>query len=254
MKISQRKSNGFSLPLDSYQLMSWIYTGLCAIQYYIFLFPVRNGTHSYIISTTFSVTLCLLLIIGFYASRVDPTDRLILAAHNSKEVEFQALSAFSQYRCTICEANVMRTSKHCAICNRCTGKFDHHCRWLNNCIGGKNYKAFVLLIIVFEINQLALFIANFSLLYSGFSKNNLRDASSKVYDSNIYYAIIVLSILVIVICSVPICTNGYLIGFHVYLKAKDMTTFEYIMFKRAKAKMQSENKQSIIPLHNQISK
>ena len=34
------------------------------------------------------------------------------------------------------------------MCNKCVDVFDHHCKWLNTCIGKRNYKPFIVSVIL----------------------------------------------------------------------------------------------------------
>ena len=34
------------------------------------------------------------------------------------------------------------------MCNKCVDVFDHHCKWLNTCIGKRNYKPFIVSVVL----------------------------------------------------------------------------------------------------------
>jgi DHHC palmitoyltransferase len=101
-------------------------------------------------------------------------------------------------------------------CNRCTSIFDHHCKFVNNCVGERNYKTFICLIISVEVFALYLFVL----------------CVIKLVGQSEMYSYWDVPVFVLLFATLSIlCSNGYLIGFHVYLNLKKMTTFEYISFK-----------------------
>ncbi|KAF3621499.1 60S ribosomal protein L38 [Capsicum annuum] len=98
---------------------------------------------------------------------------------------------------------------------------DHHCAWINNCVGHRNYKAFVTLI----------FYATIASIYS--SVILVSDALHKdwnfegVMPLKLFY---IATGVVIIGLSV---TLGTLLGWHIYLTIRNMTTIEYYEGKRA---------------------
>lgn len=50
--------------------------------------------------------------------------------------------------CRTCKTLKLPRSKHCQMCNHCVGRFDHHCIWFNGCVGEKNYKYFLVYLLV----------------------------------------------------------------------------------------------------------
>jgi hypothetical protein len=250
MNAINRKRHGFDRPLDNLQLISWLYMLFCAVQYYIFIFPVRGGPRYYIFVTFFSLSLISVIVFGFLVTIKDPSDSFSVSSSSEIPINLQ----ISTYRCTICDKSIYRTSKHCSTCNRCTQGFDHHCRWLNNCIGAKNYREFIILIVAFEINQVALIGANFQQIIFAMTTNQLRELISDVFTSSFYYPVLVLYLLVAVSSLVPICVNGYLIGFHILLKTKGLSTYEYIVYKRARKNMGKSNIFPVVDERNEEEK
>eukprot|EP00421_Protoceratium_reticulatum_P066494 CAMPEP_0168409216 /NCGR_PEP_ID=MMETSP0228-20121227/27070_1 /TAXON_ID=133427 /ORGANISM="Protoceratium reticulatum, Strain CCCM 535 (=CCMP 1889)" /LENGTH=307 /DNA_ID=CAMNT_0008422923 /DNA_START=62 /DNA_END=985 /DNA_ORIENTATION=+ len=39
-------------------------------------------------------------------------------------------------------------TKHCRQCDKCVDGFDHHCLWLNTCVGAKNYRPWVVFVML----------------------------------------------------------------------------------------------------------
>jgi palmitoyltransferase ZDHHC1/11 len=102
-------------------------------------------------------------------------------------------------------------------CNRCTLGFDHHCKFLNNCIGKKNYSLFFILIVL--IGFFEVFVA--STIFISFKQKGYNIQAKDI-----------LTLVLLVKNTVVFLADIYLIGFHVYLKIKHLTTFEFITGKR----------------------
>ena len=104
-------------------------------------------------------------------------------------------------------------------CNRCTSVFDHHCKFVNNCVGESNYKDFLKLIFFLEIFEIIVL----GICVSYFSRNYMKLGYGDIP-------------VIIVMCKsiITLLANGYLIGFHIYINAKKITTFEYITLKSEK--------------------
>ena len=94
----------------------------------------------------------------------------------------------------------------------CVSGFDHHCEWVNNCIGEKNYKAFITLIASLEVYELFYIFLKVSLL-------------QKDIDTPLLICIGVN----LAVNAVVVVSNGFLMAFHVYLKVKGISTYDYIV-------------------------
>ena len=121
-----------------------------------------------------------------------------------------------------CEkCNVFRPptrSSHCYTCGVCIIGFDHHCVWLGTCIGARNYLDFML----FLISLIALiFFCVVSLLLELLDLEENESFGSSLSE-NMHASII------IPLCLIFFLLVGLLLGFHVFLICKNVTTHEYL--------------------------
>lgn len=132
--------------------------------------------------------------------------------------------------CYICQAHVRRGAKHCRSCNKCTVAFDHHCRWLSNCVSKtENYKSFLVFVVatlLCAVGHLAVSVVQV-VLY--FGEGRRIDDGGTHYPNGLllafWFAFIVLALVAIYLLV-------DLLLFHIYLIAKGITTYDYIVAQR----------------------
>lgn len=189
--------NGFRWPLNLWQVLMWVLQviNVCGVALYV----LERGR----LFVGCGVALIVVMVAGFLTTHSDPTFVV-------KEEELYT------YECSVCNLGVPNKTKHCGRCNRCVGGFDHHCKILNNCIGESNYTLYIVLIVSFELQEALLAVGSLIMLMSEINQN-----------------LYVFSVFLLII-SVGVGTvNGYLLGFHIYLNCQKLTTYEYLVLKKA---------------------
>jgi palmitoyltransferase len=132
--------------------------------------------------------------------------------------------------CLLCDSRVKARSKHCGHCNRCVAEFDHHCKWLNNCVGERNYRFFIASTLSLGLQ------ASFQITTSVFVIVQSAEAMT-AYEATIVSFFTVVSLAAFVVC-------GHLLSFHLYLRMKGLSTFEYIKSKGRSRKVEDSVKAS----------
>ena len=225
------KINGFSIPLEYQQILTWI---LIALNSYIFYYYVLNEISRYysleikiFILIIHSFLLIIIIFFGFLSTYIDPSDPLLKKEINKKKKikqnkEHYILEISRNYPfCLICCSNIHSTSKHCKKCNKCIKNFDHHCNWLNNCVGKYNYDFFYLLVFLIMCYCLINSLCGFYLFLKA---NKQRKKNYKL-------------ILIIIesVINLGIFLNFiFLFVYHSYFIYKGISTYEYILRKEKK--------------------
>ncbi|KAH0656179.1 hypothetical protein KY285_031061 [Solanum tuberosum] len=118
--------------------------------------------------------------------------------------------------CRICKIYRPARSCHCIVCDNCVDNFDHHCPWIGQCIGLRNYRLYVLLLVI--ANVYFVYIFGFSCLK--IQQNNggngliglVRDCPE--------------TLVLACFSFVAACFVGGLACYHVFLIATNQTAYE----------------------------
>mmetsp|Transcript_18603 Transcript_18603/g.33615 ORF Transcript_18603/g.33615 Transcript_18603/m.33615 type:complete len:308 (-) Transcript_18603:124-1047(-) len=223
------RRTGFSLNLHPLQVTAWIIVAVqlgCFATFSAFIVPYAALVSGLLFGSTASLT----IIFGYLCTRSDPTDPSVDAERHARINCLNFDTSQLNKICRLCGTHVHDTSKHCNQCNRCVIRFDHHCKWLNNCIGQLNYLVYSVLIGALELMSIT------EIAVACYLLAQLSDSSSyeTEHAENSYKGLIFM-------CSFSICISGaisvalgYLIAFHIWLRVKGLTTYQYFLLRKIK--------------------
>ncbi|CAN1238218.1 Probable protein S-acyltransferase 15 [Linum grandiflorum] len=120
-----------------------------------------------------------------------------------------------QRQCDKCSKYKPPRAHHCRVCRVCVLRMDHHCLWINNCVGYWNYKAFFNLVSY----------ATAACIYSMVVILNCSTHKDWDIEGQLHFKIVY--ILSGILMGGMSITLGTLLGWHIYLIARNMTTIEY---------------------------
>lgn len=142
--------------------------------------------------------------------------------------------------CSLCEAEVLKNSKHCRVCDKCVDGFDHHCRWLNNCIGKRNYKGFFVLMASAVILLVMQWLSGGLVLILCIVKRGefSRQVVTKLGSSFSTVAFVIVVATCTILAMVATVPLAQLLCFHVLLVKKGISTYDYIIALREQEEQQ----------------
>lgn len=131
--------------------------------------------------------------------------------------------------CWVCETSVADHSMHCKYCNKCVSHFDHHCLWLNTCIGEANYVYFYR-ILWSTCGMLVIHTCcMIGIVIDVFVGGSSKDRANEWFHANAFAAVAGVNIFFIVSNVVSLSAVAQLLQFHVGLRRKNMTTYQFII-------------------------
>ena len=244
--------NGFTPPLNRYQLISWVYF---ISSFWVFVF-LDIPANLYFFQKYMILWLCIfgilslgVTVFAFLTTKLDPTDRNVKYEKEWKRngvepKEFLDLNFF----CDVCDVFVHDRTKHWGDWNRWWELFDHHWVWLNNWVGAKNYREFIFLIVFLFLQTLMqMLFSTFSWIGAILSPSKMAIGFIEIYDSSINNILVVwvASAFIILNFWVMIFTSSILL-LHIKLYKIDFTAYEYLLYQRDRKERFKDLKSGVI--------
>ncbi|XP_015213053.2 palmitoyltransferase ZDHHC11 isoform X2 [Lepisosteus oculatus] len=254
--------NGWSLPLHSFQFIAWVVYSYMAIVGFGIYIPLLPYNWKYAGYSVIGVAFVFHFVTHLVAVSIDPADPSIRAKKNYSNPmpvldKRKHPHVIQNLHCYLCEVDVGPKVKHCSSCNKCISDFDHHCKWLNNCVGGRNYWFFFLTVVsaVFGV-LLLVFVILFIFIEHFLNPAELRTAPqfNNIAENSTWLAflpvapietssvgILVVAFITFMLGVASLLLLGHLLGFHIYLLMKKMSTYEYIVKQRHTQSIRDQN-------------
>nr|XP_054540104.1 palmitoyltransferase ZDHHC11 isoform X6 [Pan troglodytes]XP_054540105.1 palmitoyltransferase ZDHHC11 isoform X6 [Pan troglodytes] len=245
--------NGWSLPLHYFQVVTWaVFVGLSLATFGIFI-PLLPHSWKYIAYVVTGGIFSFHLVVHLIASCIDPGDSNVRLMKNySQPMPFFDRSkhahVIQNQFCHLCKVTVNKKTKHCISCNKCVSGFDHHCKWINNCVGSRNYWFFfstvasatagMLCLIAILLYVLVQYLVNPRVLRTDPKYEDVKNMNTWLLFLPLFpvqvqtLIVVIIGMLVLLLDFLGLVHLGQLLIFHIYLKAKKMTTFEYLINTR----------------------
>ncbi|XP_063460225.1 probable palmitoyltransferase ZDHHC11B isoform X3 [Pan paniscus] len=245
--------NGWSLPLHYFQVVTWaVFVGLSLASFGIFI-PLLPHSWKYIAYVVTGGIFSFHLVVHLIASCIDPGDSNVRLMKNySQPMPFFDRSkhahVIQNQFCHLCKVTVNKKTKHCISCNKCVSGFDHHCKWINNCVGSRNYWFFfstvasatagMLCLIAILLYVLVQYLVNPRVLRTDPKYEDVKNMNTWLLFLPLFpvqvqtLIVVIIGMLVLLLDFLGLVHLGQLLIFHIYLKAKKMTTFEYLINTR----------------------
>ena len=222
------RSNGFyadgRLSLNIHQLAAGSAYSLLVVAFFVVQSPVFGNEATRIaLNATFAVmTVCVTCLAG-KAAGTDPVDR---GGEGMSGTQDDGQVLF----CDLCAKDVRHGSKHCRTCDKCVTHFDHHCVWLNNCVGSKNYHSFLSLVgVTFLQVMYQLSISAYLMHHATQKRTELNNQLNENDSTLTQQTFIITQIDVMFVGFLASYVLGDLLGFHIILNKRGLTTLEYIL-------------------------
>ncbi|MED6270945.1 hypothetical protein CHARACLAT_015348, partial [Characodon lateralis] len=259
--------NGWSWPLQPLQVVGWlvlIYLTVVTFGVFIPLLPWPWNAVSYAIS---GISFLFHFFTNIATVTIDPADVSVRAKNNYSTPlplfdRAKQAHVIQNLHCYLCDVKVGPKVKHCGVCNKCVEGFDHHCKWLNTCVGQRNYRFFLgalvsAILSVFMLIVVILFI----FVQHYLDPHILRTAPQ--FDTMLANTtwllflplapvktssagLLTLAFITVLLCTICLMLLSHLLGFHLYLFYKGISTYDYVRRSRQKEarKRDSEAKNS----------
>ncbi|KAM9310669.1 LOW QUALITY PROTEIN: palmitoyltransferase ZDHHC11 [Pholidichthys leucotaenia] len=252
------RTNGWSWPPQGFQVVGWlVYSYLAIVSFGIYI-PLLPQPWSHVAYALAGIAFIVHFFTHITAVTIDPAAASVRAkrSYSSPMPLFDRTTrshVIQDLHCYLCDVKVGPKVKHCSACNKCVEDFDHHCKWLNTCVGGRNYWCFfvalssatagVLLIVVILI-FIQHYLDPYSLRTAPQFHSMLGNTTWLVFlpvapIKTSSAGLLILAFITVMLSITCLLLLGHLLGFHLYLFYKGISTYDYIKRRRQKeAKIQ----------------
>ncbi|XP_068999033.1 palmitoyltransferase ZDHHC11 isoform X1 [Embiotoca jacksoni] len=263
----QPRINGWSCPPQVFQVVGWlVYSYLAIVSFGIYI-PLLPLPWSHVAYALMGIVCGVHFFTHIAAVTIDPAD----ASVRAKQSYSNPMPLFDRTKqphviqdlhCYLCDVKVGPKVKHCGVCNKCVEDFDHHCKWLNTCVGRRNYWFFFLALSSATLGIfLVIVVVLFIFIQHYLDPTSLRTAPqfNNLLGNNTWLVflplapiktssagLLILAFITIMLSIICLLLLGHLLGFHVYLFYKGISTYDYIKIQRQK-ESRSRDTESGIP-------
>lgn len=216
------RKNGWQWPWSPRQGVAIAVWAVSGLLYSAVLLPLLENVWLGILTAGFWLAWLVTGVLGGFVMQIDPGDPfLAMTATEARKSNSELLW------CDRCTSYVQVGTRHCWDCRKCVAIFDHHCPWLNTCVGKKNYRCFLGTIwaLLFKLTVFVIATAVAALRV-------LED------DARVFDLAKVPSLGFIAFCVAAYfpfwCLDCFLVGFHLMIIKKGVTTYEHLTGKVAR--------------------
>ncbi|XP_059195742.1 palmitoyltransferase ZDHHC11 [Centropristis striata] len=247
--------NGWSWPPQAFQVVGWlVYSYLAIVSFGIYV-PLLPLPWNHVVYTLTGIAFIIHFFTHIAALTIDPADVSVRAkqSYNSPMPLFDRTKqphVIQDLHCYLCDVKVGPKVKHCSVCNKCVENFDHHCKWLNTCVGGRNYWWFFAALLSATVGVFLLVVVLlFIFIQHYLDPSSLRTAPQ--FDSILgngtwlvflplapiktsSAGLLILAFVTAMLSITCLLLLGHLLGFHLYLFYKGISTYDYVKMQRQK--------------------
>ena len=236
------RQHGFDWPMEQSQLIAWFNILFLFIIFWTLHAPFLPYPSCVVLSAIFAATSIAVVILKASCTLIQTADDGVAAEMVYTPENFLNIAVpEGKILCMYCKTIVTEDCKHCRACDKCIVGFDHHCMWLGACVGVKTYRLFF----VFTVTTLFLmtyqaaigwYLFAASVMDKDLFEHKVRRFHLVINNAIVYQVFV---FLIALYETFGVMALGNLVGFHIFLKISNQSTYAWIL-KRREQKKQAE--------------